>query len=135
MRRETRREQHGALHSAPHMKTLAQDFAFALRALRQHRTFALTAILTLALGIGASTAIFSVVHAVLLRPLPYTNADRLVLVWGELRARELKDFPFSPGDFQDLKTQADAFADVAAITPGRTALAGDDGGEPEQVSA
>src|SRR5689334_18277930 len=116
------------------MKSLRQDFAFALRALGQHRSFALTAILTLALGIGASTAIFSVVHAVLLRPLPYSAADRLVLVWGELRARDLHDFPFSPGDFQDLKTQASGFADLAAVAPGRQALGGDGGGEPEQIS-
>lgn len=115
------------------MDTLRQDFAYALRALVQRPTFAITAILTLALGIGASTAIFSVVNAVLLRPLPYAQAERLVLVWAELRARELKDFPFPAGDFQDLKAQATAFEDLAAISPGRAPLGGD-GGQPEQVS-
>jgi putative ABC transport system permease protein len=63
------------------MQTLKRDLAFAIRSLRNHPAFALTAILTLALGIGASTAIFSVVNAVLLRPLPYAQAERLVLVW------------------------------------------------------
>ena len=115
------------------MDTLRQDFGYALRALRQRPTFALTAVLTLALGIGASTAIFSVVNAVLLKPLPYSDASRLVLVWGELRARDLHDFPFPAGDFQDLKEQAPAFAELAAITPGRAPLGGD-GGQPEQVS-
>src|SRR5688500_10219953 len=114
------------------MDTLRKDFAYALRALRTHPAFALTAVLVLALGIGASTAIFSVTNAVLLRPLPYAQAERLVLVWGELRARELTEFPFPAGDFQDLREQAPAFAELAAVTPGRQPLAGD-GGPPEQV--
>jgi hypothetical protein len=114
------------------MDTLRQDFVYALRTLRQHPAFALTAILTLALGIGASTAIFSVVNAVLLQPLPYREADRLVVLWSELRARDLKDFPFPAGDFQDLREQTTAFSDLAAFTPARVPLAGD-GGQPEQV--
>ena len=96
---------------------LRKDFVFAARSLRQHRAFALTAILTLALGIGASTAIFSVVNAVLLRPLPYADADRLMLIWGDMRARNVTDFPFSPGNYQDLKNQSATFEDIAAITP------------------
>jgi putative ABC transport system permease protein len=69
------------------MQTLKKDFAFAVRSLRNHPAFALTAILTLALGIGVSTAIFSVANTVLLRPLPYAQSDRLVLIWGAMRAR------------------------------------------------
>jgi predicted permease len=115
------------------MQTLTKDLAFALRSLRNHPAFALTAILTLALGIGATTAIFSVVNAVLLRPLPYRQADRLVLVWGELRARKLRDFPFSPGNFQDLRRDATLFEDMAAVSgSGRQPLVGD-GVQPEQV--
>lgn len=112
---------------------LRKDFVFALRSLRQHRGFALTAIATLALGIGASTAIFSVVNAVLLRPLPYRDADRLVLVWGDMRARKVNDFPFSPGNYKDLREQNTVFEDVAALTPGNAPIIVP-GNEPEQVS-
>src|ERR1051326_454737 len=115
------------------METLLKDFSFAARSLRKNPAFAATALLTLALGIGVSTAIFSVVNAVLLRPLPYANADRLVLVWGELRTRNVHNFPFSPPDFRDLKDQATLFEDLAAVTTGRGTVTGD-GGDPEQVS-
>jgi predicted permease len=113
------------------MDAFLKDLRQAARALRRAPGFALTAVLTLALGIGASTAIFSVANAVLLRPLPYPQADRLVTVWGELRARNRLNFPFSPGDFQDLKEQATGFQDLAAVNPFRAPLTGE--GEPEQV--
>jgi predicted permease len=111
-----------------------QDLVYAARSLRQHRGFALTAMLTLALGIGASTAIFSVVNAVLLRPLPYADAERLVLIWGDMRARKVNDFPFSPGNYQDLKNQNSVFQDVAALTPFNQAFTVP-GEAPEQVKA
>ena len=66
------------------MKNLFRDIAYSTRALRKTPSFTVVAILTIALGIGASTAIFSVVNAVLLKPLPYSDAERLVLVWGDL---------------------------------------------------
>ena len=116
------------------MDSVGRDLAFAARSLRQHRAFALTAILTLALGIGASTAIFSVVNAVLLRPLPYADADRLVLVWGDMRARNVTDFPFSPANYQDLKNQNAVFQDIAALTPFRSPVTLP-GEPPEQVRA
>jgi len=110
-----------------------KDFRYAWRTVRASPAFALTAILTLALGIGASTAIFSVVNAVLLRPLPYTDAARLTIIWGDLVKREVYDFPFAPGDMPDLEQQATVFQDVGGVVTGRQALAGD-GGEPEQVT-
>jgi predicted permease len=115
------------------MQPLLKDLAFAVRSLRTHPAFALTAILTLALGIGVSTAIFSVANTVLLRPLPYADADRLVLVWGEMRARKVRDFPFSPGDFQDLRRDATLFRDMAAISGTFPQPLVGDGATPEQV--
>src|SRR5437016_5785287 len=83
-----------------------RDLVFASRVLRKSPVFTLTAVLTLALGVGASTAIFSVTNAVLLKPLPYRDAGRLVVVSGELRARNVKDWPFSNADFIDLRRGA-----------------------------
>ena len=114
------------------MRTILNHLAHAARGLRRNPAFTVTAIATLALGIGATTAIFSVAHAVLLRPLPYANADRLVLIWSELRARDLRDFPFPPGDYPDLREHATLFEDLAAVIPGRQALRGEEE-EPEQL--
>src|SRR5690242_16954015 len=93
-----------------------KDLGFAVRAIRNHPGFAATAIITLALGIGVSTAIFSVVNAVLLRPLPYKDADRLVFVWGDMRNRNVHDFPFPPGDYRDLQSQGTLFEEFAAVS-------------------
>jgi len=112
--------------------TLTKDLGYAVRSLRRSPAFTLTAIFTLALGIGASATIFSVANGVLLRPLPYSRADQLVLVWGELRARKVDDFAFSPGDFRDLREQTTVFQDLAAVTSFQQPLAGD-GTDPEQV--
>jgi hypothetical protein len=88
---------------------------------------------TIALGIGATTAIFSVVNAVLLRPLPYTDAGRLVLVESDMMARNVKDFPMPPGDFPDLRDQGTLFESVAAAATFKAPL--DEAGfPPEQIS-
>src|SRR5690349_17949838 len=115
------------------MPSLMKDLAYASRTLRSSPAFAITAIVTLALGIGASTAIFSVVNAVLLRPLPYRDPARLTIIWGDMVKRDVKDFPFPPGDMPDLKQQGTLFQEIAAVTTGRQPLVGD-GGEPEQVT-
>jgi predicted permease len=116
------------------MDSIWKDITFAARALRNSPAFALTAILTLALGIGVSTAIFSVVNAVLLRPLPYADPERLVLVWGDMRNRKVQDFPFPTGDFSDLRQEGTLFESLAAVTTFRVPFGGD-GVEPEQVKA
>jgi len=116
------------------MDTLSKDLAYAARVLRKSPAFAFAAIFTLALGIGASTAIFSVVDTVLLRPLPYADPSRLVLVWGDMRNRNVRDFPFPPGDFKDLSEQTKVFSDVAAVVTFRAPITGD-GAEPEQVKS
>src|SRR5688500_8574551 len=114
------------------METLKQNIIFAVRTLRRSPGFALTAIVTIALGIGATTAIFSAVNGVLLRPLPYADPQRLVLVWSDLRARKVTDFPIQPGDFGDLRAQGTLSSSLAMLTTGRMPLSGDEG-EPEQI--
>jgi putative ABC transport system permease protein len=112
---------------------LYRDLIYAFRTLRKSPIFAATAILTIALGIGASTAIFSVTDAVLLRPLPYKNPDRLVFALSDMRKRNVKDFPFSNADFLDLRNGSTAvFEDVAAVQTFRNVVPREDG-SPELV--
>jgi putative ABC transport system permease protein len=111
---------------------LLTDLRLAARALRKSPAFAVTAVLTLALGIGATTTMFSVVNGVLLAPLPYKNPARLVLVWQELRARHVPEFPFPPGDIPDLRVRGTTFEALATVTTGQQSLASD-ASQPEQV--
>jgi putative ABC transport system permease protein len=130
--REHWKEEARDVFRRPLWEDLRKDFVHAIRSLRRHLGFAVTVTLTLGLGIGASTAIFSVVNAVLLRPLPYADADRLVLIWGDMRARNVSDFPFAPAPYRDFKNANTAFQDIAAVTPfaGPFIVPGE---EPEQV--
>jgi putative ABC transport system permease protein len=110
-----------------------QELAFAGRTLRKSPVFALTAVLTIALGIGASTAIFSVTNAVLLRPIPYKDSDRLVIAASDMRNRNVRDFPFSNEDYIDMRDGTkDAFQDFAGVFTFRNVLLKEDG-TPEQV--
>ncbi|MEX2271021.1 MAG: ABC transporter permease [Vicinamibacterales bacterium] len=101
------------------MSTLLQDLGYALRTFRKRPAFAITAIAILGLGIGVTTAIFSVVSAVLLRPLPYQDPATLVHVATDMRARNVEDFPFPPADFSDLRAQGTMFSGVASLVTGR----------------
>ena len=112
---------------------LTKDFGFALRTLRKHPGFTATAVITIALGIGASTAIFSVVNAVLLRPLPYASPNRLAVIKTDMRARNVADFPIAPGNMPDLVERATVFEAIAGINAGTGSYLGDDG-KPEQIN-
>ena len=104
------------------MDTLRQDLLYALRRLRQAPGFTLVAIVTLALGIGANSAIFSMVNAVLLRPLPFDEPDRLVRLsqTGEGRTTGV----YSPQNFLDVLSAARDFESLAAIDGGGVTLTG-----------
>jgi putative ABC transport system permease protein len=93
------------------MHTLLQDSRFALRLLLRSPGFAVTAILTLALGIGATTAIFSVVYATMLAPMPYPHPEQLVLAWSSIRAG---DITVSVQDYLDWKAQNKTFQSMIA---------------------
>jgi predicted permease len=98
-----------------------RDFAYAVRTLRRNPVFAMTAVVTIALGISASTAVFTVTNAVLLRPLPYEDPERLVLTFGDLRKRGVTDWPFSNANLFDLRSGAKTmFEDFAAVATART---------------
>src|SRR6266446_3748705 len=111
-----------------------RNLAFAGRTLRKSPVFALTAALTIALGVGASTAIFSVTNAVLLRPLPYKNPDQLVIIPTDMRNRGVKDFPFSNANFIDLREATkNEFQGLAGVFTFPFTLTSDDG-TPERVN-
>jgi predicted permease len=114
------------------MRMFVRDVAFAVRTLRKNPAFALTAIVTLALGVGATTAIFSVVNTVLLRPLPYDHPERLTIIWGELRTRQVYDWPFAPGDLKDLMDQGTLFEGIAAVRTAPAPLIVE-GAPPQQI--
>jgi predicted permease len=112
-----------------------RDLAVAARVLRKSPVFALTAALTIALGVGASTAIFSVTNAVLLRPLPYRDPDRVMVACSDWRKRNVRDFPLSNANFIDLREGTKSvFEDLAGVFTFPLTLQHEDG-TPEQSNA
>src|SRR5690349_21779649 len=110
---------------------LGQDVRYGLRTLVKKPTLTIVAVLTLALGVGANTAIFSIVDAVLLRSLPYRDPDRLVRVFFNEPGVGLRDVRFSEPELEDLQTRAGVFEDVTPIFEGNEDVIGD--GQPERV--
>ena len=110
---------------------VSSDVRFAWRALRKTPGFTTVVVLTLALSIGANAAIFSVVNAVVLRPLPYPDAARLMVVWGNLHRPGVEEIPASAGEYVDYRDQVRSLEQVAAYDTLGFNLTG--GGEPERV--
>jgi putative ABC transport system permease protein len=112
------------------METLLKDIRYGFRMLTKHGAVSAVALLTLALGIGANTAIFSVVNAVILNPLPYNEPDRLVSIWENVP--EHGQWRVAPANFLDWKKQNTVFEDVVAFGGSTMTLTGD--GDPEQLN-
>src|SRR6266436_4240081 len=91
------------------------DLRYALRILIKNPLFALVGILTLALGIGATSAVFTLVNALLIRPLPYHDPSRLVLLFEHFKAQHLDTIPVSPPEFLEYKAQLRSFDKLAAL--------------------
>jgi putative ABC transport system permease protein len=120
------------LRTAPrqHAETFVQDVRYALRGLRRAPAFAAVALATIALGTGATSAVFAVVYSVLIRPLPYPDADRIALVWAV--TPEGRRTWLSPPEIDDIRERATALDGVAGLTDLRFALTG--AGTPEEVN-
>ncbi len=115
------------------MKNLWQDIRYGLRGLRRNPGFTTVAVLSLALGIGANTAIFSLVNAVLLRPLSFPDPDRLVIVWEEASFAGFPQNTPAPANYVDWRAQNQVFDEMAALDWRDFSLTGD--GEPQKISA
>ena len=135
---EGTRERFGGL-APPHfrwrsyMRAFVQDVRYAVRLLVRQPGVTFIAVLTLALGIGANTAIFSAVNAILLRPLPYPDPDRVMTVWEKRPAEGVLDNVVSPADFVDWARMNTTFESMAAMTASAVDLTGD--GEPVRLDA
>src|SRR5262245_766749 len=104
------------MQTMPGIETLGNDLMFGVRMLRRNPAFAVAAIVTLGLGIGANTAIFSVSNAMLFKPLPYTDPDRIVMLWERTSDGALT--PAAPANFVDWRSASRSFSDMAALNPG-----------------
>ena len=113
------------------METLLKDIRFGIRNLLKHPTFAITALLTLAIGIGANTTIFSFVNGILLRPLPYPDSERLVVINETAPKRGIPSMSISFPNFLDWRAQNHVFEDISAYgLSSNFSLTG--AGEPER---
>src|SRR6185295_4265252 len=114
------------------MGTVLADLRYGVRMLARHPAFTAVAVMTLALGIGATTTIFSLVNSVLLEPLPYARSERLVVVQSRA-AQSPAPIAVSPGDFLDWQAQSRSFDEMTAFTASPLTLTG--AGEPVRLLA
>jgi len=127
-------------NTIPLFDNVVRDLRYALRTLRRTPGFTLIAIGVMALCIGATTSLFTVVRSVLLKPLPFRDPDRLVMVYEHFRdpsinAQQFNYNPVAPGDFYDWRAQTHGFEDMAVLRYSNATLTGERGELPEQVSA
>ena len=111
---------------------MLRDLRFALRQLLKQWGFAAIAVVTLALAIGATTAVLSLVNALLIRPLPYREPHQLVLLVQHFKSQNLERIPVSPPEFVDYETRAHSFEKLGAFSYTNFNLAGED--KPERIS-
>ena len=119
-------------HGIPFLEFFWHDLRFGARLLAKDRAFTATAVLTMALGIGANTAIFSLVNTVLLKPLPYPESDRLVMAWEQNPHRGWYENIVSAANFLDWQKQNDVFTGMAAFESNNLTLTGEN--KPEEVA-
>ena len=125
-----------AVDSGLDAEKMLRDLRYAARQFQRNPGFALTVIGTIALGIGATVGVFSVVHSVLLQPLPYRNPDRLIVAYGDMRRRNTADLPFSSPDFMDLRNSAKTmFEGFTGVRTSKMLLGRSDGGIEQVRSA
>ena len=115
------------------MQSFWQDVRFAIRAFARQPGHSAAAVLSIAIGIGANTAIFSVAHALLIQPLPYRDADRLVILWNRSPGLNIAEDWFSTAQYFDIKTSQGGFEDLAIALGANLTLTGD--GDPERIGA
>ena len=125
------REEIYRMNSLGFLESLWQDLRCGARMLRKNAGFTAIAVLTLALGIGANTAIFSVIHAVLLSPLPYNDPDRIVLLMESAPSKGFPTFSVSPPNYVDWRNSTTSFEAMASISPGNFNFAS--GAEPQRL--
>ena len=106
------------------VETTAQDLRYAVRTLRKSPGFTMTAVAVLALAIGANTAMFSVLNAVLLRPLPYRSPEQLAMLWTEDPTQNLREGRSALWDVEQWRSQSQSFADMATFDAVSTTLTG-----------
>ncbi|HVT40945.1 MAG TPA: ABC transporter permease [Gemmatimonadaceae bacterium] len=131
------RDTEAARRRRDYMDDLRQDITYALRKLRTSPAFTITAVVTLALGIGANTAIFSVVNGVLLRPLPFPHAEQLVRIWSANKGANSLQVPASVLDVDDWRAQRQKLADIGAYfyQDGASGVDLTGAGDPQRISA
>ena len=113
------------------MSETAQDIRFALRVFRKNPVFSMAAILSVAIGVGVTVAVFSVVNALLLKPLPYRDAERLVILWNRSPGLNIAEDWFSTGQYFDIRNGHHGFEQIALAIGGNENLTGE--GDPERV--